>query len=95
MNSRSDAFAKRSQSFIDRGTVNRQSTMVPSNLSGWGSPDGKLNWGIEKDEINKLRKSASFGVRSSGTNYGSLPNNDVTYDDELNFSPWLEEQLVA
>nr|XP_043636518.1 zinc finger CCCH domain-containing protein 66-like [Erigeron canadensis] len=93
MNSRSAAFAKRSQSFIDRGSVNRQSTMAPSKLSDWSSPDGKLNWGIQKDELNKLRKSASFGVRSSGTSYGS-PGTNATYDDGQKFSPWLEEQIL-
>lgn len=90
MNSRSAAFAKRSQSFIDRGTANRQlgvPTMAASKLSDWGSPDGKLNWGIQKDELNKLRKSASFGVRGSG--------NNVTSEEDQYFSPWVEDQLVA
>ncbi|XP_071715577.1 zinc finger CCCH domain-containing protein 66-like [Rutidosis leptorrhynchoides] len=94
MNSRSTAFAKRSQSFIDRGTVNRQSTMVPSKLSDWSSPDGKLSWGIQKDELNKLRKSASFGVRSS---YGSpINDNNVAFDDdEHNFPLWLDDQIYT
>ncbi|CAI9301039.1 unnamed protein product [Lactuca saligna] len=94
MNSRSAAFAKRSQSFIDRGTANRQlgvPTMAASKLSDWGSPDGKLNWGIQKDELNKLRKSASFGVRGSGTSY----ENNVTLEEDQYFSPWVEDQLVA
>lgn len=93
MNSRSAAFAKRSQSFIDRGTVNRAPTMAASKLSDWGSPDGKLNWGIQKDELNKLRKSASFGVRGSGTT--SYENSNVTMEEEQYFSPWIDEQLVA
>lgn len=116
MHSRSAAFAKRSQSFIDRGTVNHQSgfpspvlsSMAPSKHSDWGSPDGKLNWGIQKDELNKLRKSASFGVRRSPDSL-LIPNNqetdshvnNVTFDEEQQFSPWVEqlymeqEQLVA
>ncbi|CAA2983220.1 zinc finger CCCH domain-containing 29-like [Olea europaea subsp. europaea] len=73
MNSRSSAFAKRSQSFIDRGGVSRASlsgaanspTAMSSKLSDWGSPDGKLDWGFNGDDANKLRKSASFGFRSS------------------------------
>uniref|UniRef100_A0A5B7AW66 C3H1-type domain-containing protein n=1 Tax=Davidia involucrata TaxID=16924 RepID=A0A5B7AW66_DAVIN len=78
LNSRSAAFTKRSQSFIDRGSVNRHSglpspassaTAMPSTLSGWGSPDGRLDWGIQKEELNKLRKSASFGFRSSGSSF--------------------------
>lgn len=76
LSSRAAAFAKRSQSFIDRSTVNRLSglplpassaNVMPSNLSDWGSPDGKLDWGIQKDELNKLRKSASFGYRSNSS----------------------------
>ncbi|GKV28280.1 hypothetical protein SLEP1_g37358 [Rubroshorea leprosula] len=74
MNSRSSAFAKRSQSFIDRGAVtsrvgltaaSNSPSMMSSNLSDWGSPDGKLDWGIQGDELNKLRKSASFGFRNN------------------------------
>lgn len=100
INSRSAAFAKRSQSFIDRGTINRQSvssSMGPSQLADWSSPDGKLNWGIEKDELNKLRKSASFGVRRSPDSslVANNQDHDVTFDEEHHLSPWLEEQLVA
>ncbi|MBA0629833.1 hypothetical protein Godav_024330 [Gossypium davidsonii] len=76
MNSRSSTFAKRSQSFIDRGAVTSRAgltapansaTMMSSNISDWSSPDGKLDWGIQGDELNKLRKSASFGFRNSPT----------------------------
>ncbi|KAH7537567.1 hypothetical protein FEM48_Zijuj03G0106700 [Ziziphus jujuba var. spinosa] len=76
MNSRSAAFAKRSQSFIDRGAVAHlqgltaaanSATMMSSNLSDWSSPDGKLDWGIQGDELNKLKKSASFGFRNNNT----------------------------
>ncbi|PHT46904.1 hypothetical protein CQW23_16062 [Capsicum baccatum] len=86
LSSRSAAFAKRSQSFIDRSAVGRLSnaSAMPSNLSGWGSPDGKLDWGIQKDELNKLRKSASFGLRNSGnrfpTNEGSVSDSSVESD---------------
>lgn len=76
LSSRAAAFAKRSQSFIERSVVNRHSglsppatstTAMPSSLSDWGSPDGKLDWGIRGEELNKLRKSASFGFRNSCT----------------------------
>ncbi|CAI0443718.1 unnamed protein product [Linum tenue] len=60
MNSRSSAFTKRSQSFIDRGAA--------ANLSDWGSPDGRLDWGMQGDELNKLKRSASFGFRGSHNN---------------------------
>ncbi|KAK6227795.1 zinc finger protein [Theobroma cacao] len=74
MNSRSSAFAKRSQSFVDRGALTTRAgltapansaTMMSSNISDWSSPDGKLDWGIQGDELNKLRKSASFGFRNN------------------------------
>ncbi|KAL0928951.1 hypothetical protein M5K25_000888 [Dendrobium thyrsiflorum] len=79
MNSRQAAFAKRSQSFIDRGAVPRHvpalssplTSAAPSSpiaISDWGSPDGKLDWGIQGDELNKMRKSATFNYRSNGTN---------------------------
>uniref|UniRef100_A0A2P2LME5 Zinc finger CCCH domain-containing protein 66 n=1 Tax=Rhizophora mucronata TaxID=61149 RepID=A0A2P2LME5_RHIMU len=81
LSSRAAAFAKqRSQSFIDRSAVNRHSglssplssaAIMPSNLSEWGSPDGKLDWGIQGEELHKLRKSASFGFRSNGNSLGS------------------------
>ncbi|KAG1339091.1 zinc finger CCCH domain-containing protein 33 [Cocos nucifera] len=82
MSSRASAFAKRSQSFIDRGaTAGRQSTLSSMTsaaaaaapvLSDWGSPDGKLDWGIQGDELNKLRKSASFNFRTNqaGSGFG-------------------------
>ncbi|XP_019459869.1 PREDICTED: zinc finger CCCH domain-containing protein 29-like [Lupinus angustifolius] len=75
MNSRSAAFARRSQSFIDRGAAaNHLGLSSPSSpscrqssaLSDWGSPTGKLDWGVNEDELSKLRKSASFGFRNNG-----------------------------
>ncbi|XP_022156885.1 zinc finger CCCH domain-containing protein 29-like [Momordica charantia] len=75
MNSRSAAFAKRSQSFIDRAAVTRlpgltaaanSAAKMSSHLSDWSSPDGKLDWGMHGNDLNKLRKSASFGIRNNG-----------------------------
>lgn len=69
MNSRSAAFSKRSQSFIDRSGANYRyapssPTRMQPKLWEWGSPDGKLDWGFNGgQEVNKLRKSASFGIR--------------------------------
>ncbi|GAB4827608.1 hypothetical protein Ancab_034491 [Ancistrocladus abbreviatus] len=79
LNSRAAAFVKRSQSFIDRGaaasaatlgsfnagTANLTAASMPASLSYWGSPDGKLDWGIRGEELTKLRKSASFGFRGN------------------------------
>lgn len=65
INSRSGAFSKqRSQSFIDRGTTGAGSGAMSPQFSQWGSPDGKLEWGFNGEDANKLRKSASFGFRN-------------------------------
>lgn len=78
MNSRSSAFAKRSQSFIDRGAMSHHrpgnlgltaaansASLMSSSQSDWSSPGGKLDWGFQGEELNnKLKKSASFGFRS-------------------------------
>ncbi|KAJ8540455.1 hypothetical protein K7X08_030374 [Anisodus acutangulus] len=80
MNSRSAAFAKRSQSFIDRGGMGHRSTNSPplmssNNMLDWGSPDGKLEWGFNSDDTNKLKRSQSFGFRggNGGTPTRSSP----------------------
>ncbi|CAA2984560.1 zinc finger CCCH domain-containing 29-like [Olea europaea subsp. europaea] len=94
MNSRSSAFAKRSQSFIDRNGVSHRSslqgaanspTAMSSKLSEWGSPDGKLEWGFNGDEVNKLRKSSSFGFRSDASAMTQLNVNepDVSWVNSL------------
>ncbi|XVE79387.1 hypothetical protein DITRI_Ditri14bG0054500 [Diplodiscus trichospermus] len=98
LSSRSAAFAKRSQSFVERTAVNRHSgfsspassaSAKPSNLSDWGSPDGKLDWGIQGDELNKLRKSASFGFRSSGSNLSNAAQAMSPTTDEPDVS-WVQ-----
>lgn len=96
MNSRQTAFAKRSQSFIDRGAVPRHvpalsspplTSALPSSLiakSDWGSPDGKLDWGVQGDELNKLRKSATFNYRGNGSNHfggTALPAKSLPTDE--------------
>ncbi|KAL5748095.1 hypothetical protein ACOSQ2_025392 [Xanthoceras sorbifolium] len=86
LSSRSSAFAKRSQSFIERSAVNRHSgfsspasstTMMSSNLADWGSPDGKLDWGIQGEELTKLRKSSSFGFRNSSSSL-AIPTSSMS-----------------
>ncbi|KAL8463002.1 hypothetical protein ACS0TY_033853 [Phlomoides rotata] len=59
------ALSKRSQSFIDRSGANYGYAPSSPRLEEWGSPDGKLEWGFNGQEVNKLRKSASFGFRGS------------------------------
>lgn len=88
LNPRAAAFTKRSQSFIERSVVNHHSELPspkPSNLSNWGSPDGKLDWAINGEELNKLRKSASFGFRSSNS---PLTKGPANVDDEPDVS-WV------
>ncbi|KAL9680677.1 hypothetical protein QQ045_018562 [Rhodiola kirilowii] len=74
MNSRTSAFAKRSHSFVDRSMGNNRAgltgsghslNMTSSNVSDWNSPSGRLDWGMQGEDLNKLRKSASFGFRSN------------------------------
>lgn len=88
MNSRTSAFAKRSQSFSERALMNRYpglgtaaaatmttTTTSPSTvnmLSDWGSPSGKLDWGIQGEELQKMRRSATFAIRGNG-NSGTAP----------------------
>nr|ARM20329.1 C3H29 [Santalum album] len=71
--SRSAAFTNRSQSFADRGGFAYNSpgltgaansaALASANLSGWSSPSGKLDWGVQGEELSKLKKSASFAFR--------------------------------
>lgn len=95
MNSRSSAFSKRSQSFIDRGAVNQHhrpgslgltaaansASLMSSNLSGWSSPDGRLEWGFHGEEANKLKKSASFGFRSGNATMAKAGMAPPTVDE--------------
>ncbi|KAK3422634.1 hypothetical protein EUGRSUZ_G03067 [Eucalyptus grandis] len=91
MNSRSAAFAKRSQSFIDRGMacpgIANSSPMMSSAMSSWSSPHGKLDWGVQGDELNRLRKAASFKMRSS-TGAGANTVSAAAMADEPDIS-WV------
>ncbi|PSR95057.1 Zinc finger CCCH domain-containing protein [Actinidia chinensis var. chinensis] len=95
LNSREAGFAKMSQSFINRSTANHLSglassaTALPSTLADWGSPDGKLDWGIQKEELHKLRKSASFGFRSNSSNSATPVPSMLASGDEPNVS-WVQ-----
>ncbi|ERN05250.1 hypothetical protein AMTR_s00007p00102750 [Amborella trichopoda] len=84
--SRSAAFAKRSQSFCDRGqgVLGTMATSPPptSAFADWGSPNGKLDWGVQGEELSKLRKSASFGFRSNGVVHGG-DDPDVSWVQSL------------
>jgi len=101
-NPRLSAFANRSQSFIERGGFSPVNTggltspassnanmVMPPHLSDWGSPDGKVDWGVQGDELNKFRKSASFGFRSNGTLIGGNPTSSKNFSDEPDVS-WVQ-----
>ncbi|WOL04621.1 hypothetical protein Cni_G13343 [Canna indica] len=105
MNSRAAAFAKRSLSFCDRGaTASRQSTLsamttvaaaaAPETLFSWGSPDGKLDWSVQGDELNKLKKSASFAYRSNqqANHVGIASATAATASNEPDFS-WVQSMV--
>lgn len=68
LNSRAaaSAFAKRSHSFVDRGA----GVTSPGYMNGsvnyapnWGLSDGKVDWSVHGDDLSKMRRSASFGIR--------------------------------
>ncbi|CAN4095776.1 unnamed protein product [Withania somnifera] len=117
MNSRSAAFAKRSQSFIDRSGMNHRAVpngvansppLMSSNISSdWGSPDGKLEWGFNSDDTNKLKRSQSFGfrggngapTRSSTFTPSQVNEPDVSWVHSLvkdvdSIPPWLEQMYI-
>ncbi|KAI9102090.1 hypothetical protein K1719_023600 [Acacia pycnantha] len=92
MNSRSAAFAKRSQSFIDRSeslshhhlglsSPPHPSCRASSALSDWSSPDGKLDWGMNGHEMNMPKKSASFGFRNNGVSATSMAPSEHSEPD--------------
>ncbi|RYR27783.1 hypothetical protein Ahy_B01g051839 [Arachis hypogaea] len=58
-----------------------------STLFGWGSPDGKLDWSIRRDEFNKMNKSNSFAFRSTA-NLVATPELAEDAIDELDVS-WV------
>ncbi|KAK7321354.1 hypothetical protein VNO77_31918 [Canavalia gladiata] len=97
LNPRAAAFSKRSQSFIERSVVNHHSELPspatsiaanPSTFSNWGSPDGKLDWAINGEELNKLRKSSSFGFRSSNSPFTMATTKVHANDNEPDVS-WV------
>ncbi|CAN8253215.1 unnamed protein product [Cochlearia groenlandica] len=71
MDSRAVSFAKqRSQSFIERSNNAMNHHTVVSSVTtstcfnDWGSLDGKLDWSVHGDELQKLRESTSFRLRA-------------------------------
>ncbi|TYG53514.1 hypothetical protein ES288_D09G115800v1 [Gossypium darwinii] len=73
------AFANWSQGFMEHTTVNHHlgfsspassASAMPSKFSNWSLLDGKLEWGVQGDELNKLKKP-SLAFQSSDTNFGN------------------------
>ncbi|XP_058782098.1 zinc finger CCCH domain-containing protein 66-like [Vicia villosa] len=98
-NSKNDALAKRRQSFIEHSSMASFSAQLPSatsiamepysNFSGWGSPDGKLDWSIRGDELNKMRKSYSFGFQNRSCNSTMVGQNADDRDVLLSLESWV------
>ncbi|XP_047055983.1 zinc finger CCCH domain-containing protein 33-like [Lolium rigidum] len=89
LNSRAAAFANRSQTFVHRSPAPAPSPAArsfasPSSvLDNWGSPDGKLDWGVQVQvQAAELRKSTSFGV-------GGRPHAAVRRDQDM--YSWLND----
>ncbi|CAH2069510.1 unnamed protein product [Thlaspi arvense] len=111
--SRAAAFAtQRSQSFIERSNgLNHHpaiSSMSTTCLNDWGSLDGKLDWSVHGDELQKLRKSTSFRLRAGGmesrfpTEGTGLEEPDVSWVEPLVKEPqetrlapvWMEQSYM-
>ncbi|XP_058751034.1 zinc finger CCCH domain-containing protein 66-like, partial [Vicia villosa] len=105
MNSKNDALSKRSQSFIERSSMGSFTSKLPSatsiamepytNFSGWGSPDGKLDWSIHGDELNKMKKSYSFGFRNQLSNSTMVAQNPDEQDVLLRQESWVYNSLCT
>ncbi|XBI33751.1 hypothetical protein VPH35_057037 [Triticum aestivum] len=83
LSARAAAFTNRSQTFVHRSPASQARSFASpaaasSMLADWGSPDGKLDWGVQGAE---LRRSTSFGVRSSNSSRGQ----------EDMYSSWLND----
>ncbi|CAK8565940.1 unnamed protein product [Lathyrus sativus] len=98
-NSKNDVLAKRSQSFIERSSMASFSSklscatsvdMEPYTIfSGWGSPDGKLDWSIRGDELNKMKKSYSSGFKNQSCNSTMVAQNADDQDVLLRQESWV------
>ncbi|KAE8724172.1 putative Double Clp-N motif-containing P-loop nucleoside triphosphate hydrolases superfamily protein [Hibiscus syriacus] len=77
------AFANRSPSFMELISA------VPSNFSDLGSPDGKLEWGIQGEKLNKLTQASCFEFQSSSINLGDPAQSMSSSSDEPDVS-WVQ-----
>ena len=84
LSARAAAFTNRSQTFVHRSPASQARSFASpaaasSMLADWGSPDGKLDWGVQGAE---LRRSTSFGVRSR--------THDATRQEDM-YSSWMND----
>uniref|UniRef100_A0A1J3K530 Zinc finger CCCH domain-containing protein 47 n=1 Tax=Noccaea caerulescens TaxID=107243 RepID=A0A1J3K530_NOCCA len=91
MNARSSAFAKRSLSFKPAA----QTAAQQSNLSDWGSPSGKLEWGMQGEELNKMRRSVSFGIHGNNNNNNSNAARDYRNEPDVSWVNSLVKDNVV
>jgi hypothetical protein len=91
MNARSSAFAKRSLSF--KPAV--QTTAQQSNLSDWGSPSGKLEWGMQGEELSKMRRSVSFGIHGNNSSNNSNAARDWNEPDVSWVNSLVKDNVVS
>ncbi|GLJ26430.1 hypothetical protein SUGI_0509870 [Cryptomeria japonica] len=61
--SRSAAFMQ--NDFRSKSSRDLSASVPPASLADWGSPTGKVDWGVQGEDLRKFRKSFSFGPRSS------------------------------
>ncbi|KAG2289464.1 hypothetical protein Bca52824_049068 [Brassica carinata] len=95
MNARSSAFAKRSLIF-------KPAPVAASIVSDWGSPNGKVEWGMQREEMNKMRRSVSFGINENNNNNNnnvSRPEaafglNGAAVRDEFKMPLWAEKMYI-
>ncbi|CAN6832802.1 unnamed protein product [Brassica oleracea var. botrytis] len=87
MNARSSAFAKRSLIF-------KPAPVAASIVSDWGSPNGKVEWGMQREEMNKMRRSVSFGINENNNNNNnnvSRPVRDYSDEPDVSWYTGLQE----
>ncbi|XP_010541453.1 PREDICTED: zinc finger CCCH domain-containing protein 66-like [Tarenaya hassleriana] len=102
-----DAFAKRSQSFMDLSCHSAIPSAISTCMDDWGSPDGKLDWSVHGDDMQKFGRSASFGFRVGGGTRQlaepvGLDEPDVSWVDPLVKEPsemrlgrvWMEQSFM-
>lgn len=78
---------------ISRLSFKPQVASSPSNLSDWGSPSGKLDWGVQGDELSKMRRSVSFGIH--GDNNGNNAGRDYRNEPDVSWVNSLVKDSVV